>query len=106
MKTLDIVHQFNDRRTNVSRGLCRVRSFVGPAGTVVLLTDLGDKNDGQSVTNAVELIIESLVEQGYVIPPAIFLDYEEHSFFIADRLHTCWLSAELGPHDQRISGTT
>jgi hypothetical protein len=97
MKTLDIVHQFNDRRTHVSRGLCRVRSFVGPGGTVVLLTDLGDKNDGQSVTNAVELIIESLVEQGYVIPPAIFIEHYERgdgSSYSFDKVtltpHTEW----------------
>lgn len=84
MKTLDIVHAFNDGRTRISRGLCRVRSFVGPAGTVVLLTDLGDKNDGQSVTNALEIIIKSLIDQGYVIPPATFVEHYERSDCSAD----------------------
>lgn len=77
MKTLDIVHQFNDGRTHISRGICRVRSFVAPAGTVVLLTDLGDKNDGQSVTNAVEVIIKSLLDQGYIVSPATFIEHYE-----------------------------
>jgi hypothetical protein len=79
MKTLDIVYQFNDRRTHVSQGLCRVRSFVVTKGTVVLLTNLDHKNDGQSVTNAVETIIESLIEEGYVVLPAIFIEHYERS---------------------------
>jgi hypothetical protein len=79
MKTLDIVHQFNDGRTHVSLGMCRVRCFVGSTGTVVLLTDLGDKNDGQSVTNAVEVIIKSLLDQGYIVPPATFIEHYERS---------------------------
>ncbi len=99
MKTLDIVHSFHDGRNRVSRGLCRVRSFVGETGTTVLLTDLGDKNDGQSVTNAVETIIGSLLRQGLVLEPAIFIEhYErdnpEHDTFDRVNLHpkTDWSS--------------
>ena len=84
MKQLDIVHSFHDRRTQVSRGLCRVRSFAAPSGKVVLLTDLGHKNDGQSVTNAVELVIDSLIEQGLVIPPVTFVEHYERDAFSAD----------------------
>ncbi len=84
MKILDFVHNFNDGNTQISRGLCRVRSFVGESGTTVLLTDLGNLNDGQSVTNAVELIITSLFERGFVIPPAIFIEHYERSEFEPD----------------------
>lgn len=84
MKQFDIVHSFHNRRTNVSRGLCRVRSFAAPSGTVVLLTDLGDKNDGQSVTNAVEVVIDSLLDQGLVIPPATFIEHYERDAVSAD----------------------
>ncbi len=77
MKTFDIVHSFHDGRSCVSSGLCRVRSFICGAGTVVLLTDLGNKNHGQSVTNAVELIIQSLVEQGLVFEPAVYIEHYE-----------------------------
>src|SRR5262245_52271962 len=84
MKHLDIVHSFHDRRTRISRGLCRVRSFVASSATVVLLTDLGDKNPGQSVTNAVELVIDSLLEQGLVIPPATFIEHYERDAWSAD----------------------
>ncbi|WP_422126350.1 Shedu anti-phage system protein SduA domain-containing protein [Thioalkalivibrio sulfidiphilus] len=94
MKILDIVHQFNDGRTHISRGICRVRYFVGPAGTVVLLTDLGDKNDGQSVTNAVEVIIKSLLDQGYIISPATFIEHYERSDWASDSFD----KVTLAPH--------
>lgn len=84
MKHLDIVHSFHNHRTYVSKGLCRVRSFTTPSGTVVLLTDLGDKNDGQSVTNAIEVVIDSLFEQGLVIPPATFIEHYERDAISAD----------------------
>lgn len=77
MKIIDIVHSFHDGKTRVSRGLCRVRSFVGESGTTVLLTDLGGKNDGQSVTNAVETVIDSLLRQGLVHEPAAFIEHYE-----------------------------
>lgn len=79
MKILDIVHSFHDGKTRVSRGLCRVRSFVGQSGTAVLLTDLGDKNDGQSVTNAVETVIDSLLRQGFVLEPTTFIEHYERN---------------------------
>lgn len=79
MKTLDIVHSFHDGKNRISRGLCRVRSFVSQFGTAVLLTDLGNKNDGQSVTNAVETVIDSLLRKGLVLEPAIFIEHCEHN---------------------------
>lgn len=94
MKTLDIVHQFNDGRTYISQGICRVRSFVGPAGTVVLLTDLGDKNNGQSVTNAVEIIIKSLLDQGYIISPATFIEHYERNEWLPESFN----KVTLTPH--------
>jgi len=99
MKTLDIVHSFHDGKNRVSRGLCRVRSFVSQSGTAVLLTDLGDKNDGQSVTNAVETVIDSLLRQGLVLEPAIFIEHYERNNLQSDTfdrvtLHpkTDWMS--------------
>ncbi|RII30477.1 MAG: DUF4263 domain-containing protein [Geobacter sp.] len=77
MKILDIVHSFHNNLSRVSRGLCRVRSFIGPEGQMVLLTDLGEKNDGQSVTIAVEMITRSLIEQGIIIEPVTFIEHYE-----------------------------
>lgn len=77
MKVYDIVHNFPDSKTLISRGICRVRSFISPSGTVILLTDLGSKNYGLSVTNAVGHIIKSLIEQGMIIGTAIFIEHYE-----------------------------
>ncbi|MBX8508519.1 DUF4263 domain-containing protein [Pseudomonas cichorii] len=77
MKTTDIVHNYPDGDARLKCGLCRVRSFVSNLGTVVLLTDLDDKNDGQSVTNAVERIIKSLHQLGIVIGPATYVEHYE-----------------------------
>jgi len=59
---------------------------------VVLLTDLGDKNDGQSVTNAAEMIIQSLFEQGYVIGPATFIEHYEDTDYSFDSFNKVTIS--------------
>lgn len=81
MKLLDIVHDFGDNRTSQIGGICRVRCYIGENNIIVLLTDLGDLNDGQSVTNAIEKIINSITENGLITQPAIFIEhYEEDSY--------------------------
>ncbi|WP_236486564.1 hypothetical protein, partial [Pseudomonas syringae] len=59
--------------------LCRVRTFVDDASTVVLLTDLDAKNDGQSVTNAGERIIKSLQDLGIVVGSATYVEHYERN---------------------------
>lgn len=63
---------------------------------MVLLTDLGDKNFGQSVTNAAEVIIKSLLDQGYIIPPTTFIEHYEHNDWESDSFDKVTLS----PHAQ------
>ena len=61
MKILDFVFDFGKASLNGTGGLCRVRTYAGKdSKPVTFLTEL-DKNDGQSVTNAVEFIIEKLI---------------------------------------------
>ncbi|MBK8576381.1 MAG: DUF4263 domain-containing protein [Elusimicrobia bacterium] len=84
MKVLDIVHRFNDGNSPVSSGLCRVRTFVVKNDLVVLLTDLGENNDGRSVTNAVEGIVESLKDQGLIVSPATLIEHYEGPDFNGD----------------------
>ena len=98
MKITDIVHNYPAGMASVTRGMCRVRAFLGPAGTVVLMTDLGEKCHGPSVTNAVEYIIQSLVEQGHVIQPAIFVEHYEHELPEADTFDIVTISSEGRPH--------
>lgn len=76
MKVADIVHDYADGNTRLSRGMCRMRAYVGPSGAVVILTEL-NKNDGTSVTNAVERIIKSILDKGLVIEPVTFIEHYE-----------------------------
>lgn len=103
MKILDIVHDYPDRTNCLSTGLCRVRSFLGPAGLMVLLTDLGRKNDGQSVTNAIEEIIESLVSQGKVIGPAVFVEHYEREDLSGDSFHRVEINSDGRPQWKKIA---
>ncbi|WP_439837540.1 Shedu immune nuclease family protein [Aeromonas enteropelogenes] len=77
MKILDVIHNFGSNRVSDVSGICRVRSYLGNNGVVVLLTDLGGLNYGQSVTNAVEKIIKSVIENGLVIQPVTFIEHYE-----------------------------
>lgn len=80
MKILDIVHDFGNNNIESCGGICRVRSYLGEKGLVVLLTDLGELNDGQSVTNAVEKIVESITKKGLVLQTPIFVEHYERDF--------------------------
>ncbi|AMO82259.1 Shedu immune nuclease family protein [Obesumbacterium proteus] len=79
MKILDLVHDFGNNRTSGVGGICRVRCYINKKDIIVLLTDLGALNDGQSVTNAVEKIISSVYEHGVVTQPAIFIEHYERN---------------------------
>lgn len=99
MKILDVVHDFGNNRTSSCGGICRVRSYIGSKGMVVLLTDLGELNDGQSVTNAVEIIIDSITKKGLVTQPSIFIEHYERALSEQDTFdivtltpHTEWKS--------------
>ena len=67
MKISDQIFQFPTIIDNRCPGICRVRTFASTTqGAIALLTDLGDKNPGNSVTNAVELIRETLIARGII----------------------------------------
>ncbi|OSI35549.1 Shedu anti-phage system protein SduA domain-containing protein [Neisseria dumasiana] len=76
MKILDFVFDFGKPSSGIG-GLCRVRSYVtsNHDEVITFLTEL-DKNDGQSVTNAIELIIQKLInEKGF--GDHIFIEHYE-----------------------------
>lgn len=62
--------------------ICRVRLFrTDSNGTVALLTDLGRKNTGTSVTNSVEKIRQALILASHINEHAQIIEhYEELSF--------------------------
>jgi hypothetical protein len=103
MKVADIVHDYHDGITRLSKGLCRVRSFINLSKTVVLLTELDTTNDGNSVTNVVEHIVHSLIEQGKVIGPAIFIEHYERTDSLTDKFYLVALTDTKGPDWKQIT---
>ena len=77
MKIMDVVHDYGDNRTSSCGGICRVRCFLSDNKLTVLLTELEGLNDGQSVTNAIEHIINSIVEAGLVTQSATYIEHYE-----------------------------
>ncbi len=78
MKINDFIHRYPV--TNFSRqdGICRVRTFSNSNNEViVLLTDIGSKNTSASVTNVIEQVCESLVNNGMIPKDSIILEHYE-----------------------------
>ncbi|UVM66141.1 DUF4263 domain-containing protein [Pseudomonas sp. B21-009] len=96
MKVIDMVHDYPQGSSRFDRGLCRVRTFVTSVHTVVLLTDLDEKNDGMSVTNAVEHIIKSLHELGIIIGSAIYIDHTERKDPLLDNFEIVTVGSRQG----------
>lgn len=103
MKVIDFVHNYPDGFGGLDRGMCRVRSFVTDAGTVVLLTELDRKNDGMSVSNAIERIIPDLQKLGIVLGVAIYIDHDERKDPLDDRFEIVSLSSLRGAQWKSIS---
>lgn len=77
MKVSDLVFSYAAGIAPQSRGICRIRVFVSSSGRVVLITDLGRKNTGPSVTNSIENIIAALYNEGVVVGAATFIEHYE-----------------------------
>lgn len=67
MKVSDFILRYPTCGITRNDAICRVRLFV-PDGSVtyVVLTDLGEKNTGSSVTNSVENIRSFLIDKGFI----------------------------------------
>lgn len=78
MKVSDFIFQFPVGISPKHCGICRVRVFITTDEyPQVLLTDLGSKNIGPSVTNAVESIVKALVDRGHVPQYSRFIEHYE-----------------------------
>ncbi|WP_246637705.1 Shedu immune nuclease family protein [Crassaminicella profunda] len=78
---MDTIFRYQARSFSRHDGLCRVRTFLNSKKeTYVLLTDIGDKNPSASVTNAIEIICNSLKETGMVPDGVQFIEHYEDSF--------------------------
>ncbi|HEU4885591.1 MAG TPA: Shedu immune nuclease family protein [Longimicrobium sp.] len=78
MKISDFILRFSASRLRVRDAICRVRIFVTPSLKVVaVLGDLGLKNTGNSVTNSVEKIRETLIVRGFIDEHALIMEHYE-----------------------------
>jgi len=78
VKISDFIFQFPVGISSKRHGICRVRVFITTDEyPVVLLTDLGSKNVGPSVTNAIESIVKALVDRGHVPQYSRFIEHYE-----------------------------
>lgn len=81
MKISDLILSYPTGKGSRQRGLCRLRSFATSHGLVVLLTDLGNKNTGMSVTNAIEEVVGTAIQKGIVNGDSVFIEHYERDSF-------------------------
>jgi hypothetical protein len=79
MKVVDTILRYPCNSTTRRDGICRAGVFVSSGGPVLLLTDLDDLNTGQSVTNAIESIWRTAIENGLVDASARVVEHYERS---------------------------
>ncbi len=82
MKVNDFVFTYGGRYDPRRKSMCRVRVFVNKDAEIsCVLTDLGCKNPGQSITNSIEDAISALVQQGLVPESAHFIEHYDREYF-------------------------
>lgn len=81
MKISDFAFRFPTCGLTRNDAICRVRLFVTHDNTVyAVLTDIGDKNTGPSVTNSVEHIRLELIKKGFISENAIIIEHYDKEF--------------------------
>jgi hypothetical protein len=80
MKINDIIFRYAFPQNNKRDGICRVRTFVNSYfQLIVLITDLDLKNTSASITNSIEIIVNSLINRLIVPKDSIFIEHYEPS---------------------------
>lgn len=77
MKIVDTVLSYAGDYHPQSKGMCRLRVFSGDDGPRVLITDLGPCNNGRSVTNAIETIVERIEDSGLALGATVYIEHHE-----------------------------
>ncbi|HFT6992673.1 TPA: Shedu anti-phage system protein SduA domain-containing protein [Stenotrophomonas maltophilia] len=77
MKIVDTVLSYAGDYHPQSKGMCRLRVFSGADGPRVLITDLGECNNGRSVTNAIETIVERIEDSGLAVDATVYIEHYE-----------------------------
>lgn len=82
MKISDFVFRFPTCGITKNDAICRVRLFVTNSNIVyAVLTDLGDKNTGSSVTNSVEEIRSGLLNKGYINEETKIIEHYDGNYY-------------------------
>jgi len=82
MKISDLTLRFPTSCGTRQDGICRVRTFVSTNSKVfALITDLGEKNAGSSITNSIESVCKSLLTRGVASNTCDFIEHYESNEF-------------------------
>lgn len=82
MKISDFIFRYSSHRGQIHDSLCRVRIFYSPKqGKSALLTDLGNKNPGPSVTNSIESLRQALIESGHIDEDTRVIEHYERGSY-------------------------
>lgn len=106
MKINDFIYRFSTGCGTRQDGICRVRTFVGTNASIfTLLTDLGGKNTGSSVTNSIELLCKSLLTRGIVSDQCGFIEHYEENAIRGATFELVTFSDTGSPHWDSIKQT-
>lgn len=75
--------KINDFIYNYKQTICRVRTYVNNDQKYFIISELKE-NQGPSVTNSIEFLIQSLVKQGFAEPQDIFIEHYPKCNFIPE----------------------
>ncbi|ENM5752114.1 DUF4263 domain-containing protein [Vibrio mimicus] len=104
MKVNDFVFTYGGRYDPRRKSMCRVRVFVNRDEIIsCVLTDLGNKNPGQSITNSIEDAISALVQQGVVPEKTCFIEHYDKEYFTGGNFDLVKLDDSGHPNWSRIS---
>ncbi|WP_409461275.1 Shedu immune nuclease family protein [Stenotrophomonas maltophilia] len=79
MKIVDTVLSYAGDYHPQSKGMCRVRVFSCDSDPRVLITDLGELNNGRTVTDAFRTIVERIEDSGLAIGAKVYIEHHEGS---------------------------
>jgi hypothetical protein len=78
VKLCDFIFRFTASGSSKNDSICRIRLFVSADRIAyAVLTDLGDKNTGSSVTNAIEYFRSELIKHGFISEHAKIVEHYE-----------------------------
>lgn len=102
MKISDTIYTYPTGRNR--KGLCRLRVFCNKDSQVIaVLTDTLNKNPGASITNSIELIVESLIENCIIPQHTYFIEHYEEQRMVSETFDLVIIDKEKSTEWKSIS---